>query len=64
MEHFLNKKSRQKNVFDVFVNQKFFKIQRLLTIENEHSNKLLILLRKITQRNTNRTVFNSLFVFN
>ena len=41
MEHFLNKKSRQKNVFDVFVNQKFFKIQRPRTIENEHSNKLI-----------------------
>ena len=41
MEHFLNKKSRQKNVFDVFVNQTFFKIQRPRTIENEHSNKLI-----------------------
>ena len=41
MEHFLNKKSRQKNVFDVFVNQTFFKIQRPRKIENEHSNKLI-----------------------
>ena len=41
MEHFLNKKSRQKNVFDVFKNQKFFRIQKPKTIENEHSNKLI-----------------------
>ena len=41
MEHFLNKKSRQKNVFDVFKNQKFFRIQKTKTIENEHSNKLI-----------------------
>ena len=41
MEHFLNKKSRKKNVFDVFVNQKFFKIQRPKTLQNEHSNKLI-----------------------
>ena len=41
MEHFLNKKARQKNVFDVFLNQKFFKIQRPKTIEKDHSNKLI-----------------------
>ena len=41
MEHFLNKKSRQKNVFDVFKNQKFFRIQKPKTIENEHYNKLI-----------------------
>ena len=41
MEHFLNKKSRQNNVFDVFKNQKFFRIQKPKTIENEHSNKLI-----------------------
>jgi hypothetical protein len=41
MEHFLNKKARQKNVFDVFLNQKFFQIQRPRTIQNEKSNKLL-----------------------
>ena len=41
MEHFLNKKSRQKNVFDVFKNQKFFRIEKPKTIENEHYNKLI-----------------------
>ena len=41
MEHFLNKKARQKNVFDVFLNQKFFQIQRPRTIQNEKSNKLI-----------------------
>ena len=41
MEHFLNKKARQKNVFDVFKNQKFFRIEKPKTIENEHSNKLI-----------------------
>ena len=41
MEHFLNKKSRKKNLFDVFLNQKFFKIQRPKTLQNEHSNKLI-----------------------
>lgn len=41
MEHFLNKKARQKNVFDVFLNQNFFKIQRPKTIEKDHSNKLI-----------------------
>ena len=41
MEHFLNKKARQKNVFDVFLNQKFFQIQRPRTVQNEKSNKLL-----------------------
>ena len=41
MEHFLNKKARQKNVFDVFLNQKFSQIQRPRTIQNEQSNKLI-----------------------
>ena len=41
MEHFLNKKARQKNVFDVFLKQKFFQIQRPRTIQNEQSNKLI-----------------------
>ena len=41
MEHFLNKKARQKNVFDVFLNQNFLKIQRPKTIEKDHSNKLI-----------------------
>ena len=41
MEHLLNKKARKKNVFDVFLNQKFFQIQRPRTIQNEKSNKLL-----------------------
>ena len=41
MEHFLNKKARQKNVFDVFLNQKKIQIQRPRTVQIEKSNKLL-----------------------
>ena len=41
MEHFLNKKQRKKNVFDIFFNQKYFKNQKPNNDENEIKNKLI-----------------------
>ena len=47
METFLNKKNRQKNVFDVFFNQKNFEIKQPKNNENEKSNILLFVSNEL-----------------
>ena len=47
MEHFLNKKQKQKNTFDIFFDQKYFKIQKPNNNENELNNKLIFVTHEM-----------------